>query len=103
MSNDEDLQIFERLQELLGEKYEPLICKARNAIALQKLVDNQYKNTFKGNVVVRRQREQFVYLVKHADDAWEALAKYTTGKKDDPVAGLLDALKEAVTGKDGKK
>lgn len=92
-ATDED--VLNRLGEILGDAYHPLLCKARNAVALQKVADDQIRRTVKGNVIIRSERQRMVTYVSNANQALEALIKYVMKEKGDLVGDLLKVLRES--------
>lgn len=94
----DELTVIEKASELLGEKFNPILCKARNAIVLQQLVDKQVHLTIKdnGNHIVDKNRALLVSLIASANTAMDQVAKHVckdTGA--DPLTELLNSLKNS--------
>lgn len=99
MSNEDDL--LQKVQSLLGEEYNPLICRAKNAIALQKLADAQIGRTIRKDahgkeVIINKERPLMIQLVNNANNAMEALVRHVVKSgKEDAFSELLKALRDS--------
>lgn len=70
-SNKNKAYLLNRLKEMYGEDFHPILKMAHNAVQLQKIADDTY---------TRNKTEHITVAAKNAIEAWDKVAAYTEPK-----------------------